>query len=142
MILFRNFKFIALLHENDTTIVYRALRIKDKALVILKVLKPESRDESSVASFANEAYILSTMRFTKAPKLLDVIISATEYLHVFEDSGSSSLNHMMAQAKMTLIERLDLALELIYALHQIHSKGVLHCDINPQNIIYNQDTKN
>jgi hypothetical protein len=38
MTLFKAYKVVSLLHENDITQVYRALRIKDKKTVILKRL--------------------------------------------------------------------------------------------------------
>ena len=59
------------LHENDSTIVYRALRIKDNKNVIIKSLKPSARSEAMLAHFNNEQQILSLFKSKNIIKLFD-----------------------------------------------------------------------
>jgi len=135
------YKILETLHENDDTIVYRALRNSDQAKVILKSLKPSAKNEDNMAEFLNEQSILKRIKHKNIARLIDVVSSAREYTHVFEDSEGDSLFNLLRDKKLSLSEGLYLCLELVQTIEFLHKKHIIHADINPKNIIYNPKKK-
>ena len=54
-----------------------------------------------------------------------------------------SLEEKFAQLNWQITEEfiIELACELIDTLQQIHSKGILHCDIKPENIMFDENDR-
>jgi len=141
MPLTKRYKSIETLHENSTTLVYRAQRLNDSKRVILKVLKPSVQSERTIANFANEQTILSSLKSKYIVRLLEANTSPSEYIHVFEDINAQSLYDLFSLQTFGIDTSLDISLSLARAIDFLHQNQVLHTDINPKNIIYNPDTK-
>ncbi|MBV5322194.1 MAG: protein kinase [Sulfuricurvum sp.] len=137
----RNYQIIDTLHENVSTVVYRALRTSDAQQVIIKMLKPGEILEHRVTQFMNEQLILSSLKSPNIVKLIEIVAQPSEYLHVFEDIGGRSLYEMVLEHRFSIFEGLNIAIKVAEALHTIHQKHIIHADVNPKNIIYNRDTK-
>lgn len=134
------YKSIETLHENDFTIVRRALRLKDNKSVIIKSLKSSSINEVTLTLFSNEQRMLSQFNSKNIIKILDVISMPPEYRLVLEDIEGDSLCHLLLNQEFNLAEILNIALSSIKALHVIHNKEIIHADISPKNIVYNPQT--
>lgn len=141
MLIKKYFNILNKLHENKFSIIYRAIRLSDQRKVVLKVLKSSARNANTMASFANEELILSVLSSKYIVNLLDVIITASDYIHVFEDINGISLHDLLINKELSISEALELSLEIVQAIGFLHKKSIIHADINPKNIIYNQDTK-
>ena len=137
----KDFDLLEILHENDLSKVYKAVRLRDQKKVVLKLLKSSARNDATLASFSNEELLLSAFSSEKVVKLIDVIITPTDYIHVFEDIDAISLSNILLHGELSITEALDISIQMVKALEYIHSKGVIHLDINPKNIIYNQNKK-
>lgn len=137
----RHYQIIDTLHENITTVVYRAKRTSDAQAVIVKMLKPGEITEHRVSQFMNEQQILSSFKSPNIVKLIEIVALPSEYLHIFEDIGGNSLYEMLLEHRFSIAEGLNIAIKIAEALHIIHQKHIVHADINPKNIIYNNETK-
>lgn len=137
----RHYQIVDTLHENTSTVVHRAVRSNDGKSVIIKMLKPGEINEHRVSQFMNEQQILSQLKSSKIVKLLDIIATPSEYLHVFEDIGGSSLYDILLIHRFSVSEALNIAIKVAETLKIIHQHHIIHADINPKNIIYNLDTK-
>lgn len=137
----RHYQIIDTLHENISTVVYRASRTSDAKAVIVKMLKPGEITEHRVSQFMNEQQILASLKSPNIVKLIDIVALPSEYFHVFEDIGGSSLYEMLLERRFSIGEGLNIAIKIAEALHTIHQKHIIHADINPKNIIYNNETK-
>ncbi len=135
------FKVTQTLHESPNTIVHRAIRLADKRPVILKLIKVSSKDSNVIAEFFNEQKALTSLRSKNIIKLLDVISTPTERIHVLEDIDGSSLYDILLKQTLDLEDALALTLDLLKALESVHKSNIIHGDINPKNIIYNSTTK-
>lgn len=122
MLLNKQLKITQTLHENNRTIVHRAIGLKDKKTVILKLIRPSARDADNTSQFVNEQIALTSLRSKQIIKLLDVISTTTEYIHVFEDIGGSSLYDVLLNHKSTLQDALALTLDLFKALEVENTK--------------------
>ncbi|DAB38776.1 MAG: hypothetical protein A2023_02275 [Sulfuricurvum sp. GWF2_44_89] len=136
-----HYQIIDTLHENISTVVYRALRTSDGKRVIVKMLKPGEMNEHRITQFMNEQQILSQLKSPKIVKLIEIIALPSEYLHIFEDIGGNSLYDMLLHRRFSLSEGLNIAIKIAEALQIIHQKHIIHADINPKNVIYNHETK-
>ncbi|WP_299805611.1 protein kinase, partial [Sulfuricurvum sp. RIFOXYD2_FULL_44_160] len=124
-----HYQIIDTLHENISTVVYRALRTSDGKRVIVKMLKPGEMNEHRITQFMNEQQILSQLKSPKIVKLIEIIALPSEYLHIFEDIGGNSLYDMLLHRRFSLSEGLNIAIKIAEALQIIHQKHIIHADI-------------
>lgn len=136
-----HYNVIDTLHENVSTVVYRAQKTGSTESVIIKMLKPGEITEHQIAQLMNEQRVLSLLRSFRIIRLIDVVATPSEYFHVFEDIGGSSLHDLLLTRRFSLAEGLDIALKIAEALRYLHYKHIIHADINPKNVIYNPETK-
>lgn len=137
----KEYQIVETLHENDTTVVYRAKRIKDQTSVIIKMLKVSEMREYRVVQMMNERKLLHQLTFPSISHLYSVIATPVEYAHVFEDIGGISLFELLLRRTFTISEILYIALRIAETLDYLHRKQIIHADLNPKNIIYNTTTK-
>lgn len=137
----QHYQIIETLHENVSTVVYRARRLNTGEKVIVKMLKSSEMSEHRINQFINEQQILSLFKFSKIVKLKEVITTPSEYLHIFEDIGGDSLYNILLEKSFSLNEGLNIAIAIAQTLEKIHQKHIIHADVNPKNIIYNPKTK-
>jgi histidine kinase len=130
------FVFQERLYASQRSIVSRALRLTDGSQVILKQAAagvPESvglsrfEHELEIRRGLNADYVIGAYGLTTADD--------TVYL-VLEDMGGDSLQSYLQNGPIPLGEALLLANRLVQALGSLHGAGVLHRDINPDNVIY------
>ncbi|AOX04520.1 hypothetical protein BJP34_25405 [Moorena producens PAL-8-15-08-1] len=128
------------LHESTNSLVYRGHRRADDQPVILKMLKQAYPSPESIAWFKREYETTQTINL---PGVIDVYSwenLETNWVMVLEDFGGESLNRIIPKQEFTIAEFLHLAIEIVDILGQVHQQHIIHKDINPSNIILNQNT--
>lgn len=135
-----NFKNLHILHDNNTTTVYRATHISSGNSVILKELKQSSRNAYKMSQFVNEEKILKELNHPSVPILLETLRTPSHYLNIIEDIGGVSLYNVILEQKLTLSQVLHIALNIATSLRYLHQHLIVHADLNPKNIIYNHKT--
>ncbi|NEO18950.1 MULTISPECIES: AAA family ATPase [unclassified Moorena] len=128
------------LHESTNSLVYRGHRRADHQPVILKMLKQAYPSPESIAWFKREYETTQTINL---PGVIDVYSwenLETNWVMVLEDFGGESLNRIIPKQEFTIGEFLHLAIEIVDILGQVHQQHIIHKDINPSNIILNQNT--
>ena len=140
MVLSSEYQVIDTIYENKLVVIYRALRFNDKKKVILKSLKSLSHSESQIAEFSNEKIILTRLNSKNIIKLIDTISTPSEYVHVYEDIDGISLRDLLKTKQFNISQILDIAYTIMQTIEYIHSKDIIHTQINLNNIIYNYKT--
>ncbi|NEQ84225.1 MAG: AAA family ATPase, partial [Moorea sp. SIO2I5] len=128
------------LHESTNSLVYRGHRRADDQPVILKMLKQAYPSPESIAWFKRE---YETTQNINLPGVIDVYSwenLETNWVMVLEDFGGESLNRIIPKQEFTIAEFLHLAIKIVDILGQVHQQHIIHKDINPSNIILNQNT--
>jgi hypothetical protein len=74
-------------------------------------------------------------------QLLDVGWEAEPPYYVMEYVENGSLDDRLAQGKLSAAEATAMIHEIAIGLTHSHSKGILHCDLKPANILVDQDGK-
>lgn len=130
------------INESDSSIVYLGYNKKSNIPVILKVLNMQTpsekylvrykRDYQITHDYSNSSkYIIKSIELIEDKKLVAVV---EEYF------GGSSLSRIMQQKPLSLNEALIYGIELCKAIAEIHHIGIIHKNINPKNILINQET--
>jgi serine/threonine-protein kinase len=135
----RRFKLIAPLGFGATAAVYRATDLETKGEVAVKLLHKFLRDDPEACRyFAQEGRL--TARITH-PHLLRAHFYGARRgapFIVFELVPGVSLNQMAAMRPMPWRRLAAIMTQVLDALAQLHEEGVVHGDIQPENIIVQQ----
>ncbi len=130
-----------IIYESDRSLVYRAIRRVDNQRVILKMLKPVYPSPKIIAQFRREYEITKNLNLITG--IVDVYSLESEryqWLMVLEDFGGESLTKLMQGKQFTVNEFLPLAIKIVDILDRVHEQNIIHKDINPSNIVWNQKT--
>lgn len=140
------YQITELLYESKNSLVYRGLRPVDHKSVVLKLLRDEQPSPETIAWFKRE--FERTRKLYSAPGMEkggNGIIEAYaletfdhRWVMVLEDFGGESLNRLRYAGALSLRDFLTLAIGITGILGKIHQQRVIHKDINPSNIVFNQ----
>jgi PAS domain S-box-containing protein len=129
------------LYESDDVFVYRGYRIWDRLSVILKALRREAATQVRLAQLRHEFDIISKLDAPGVVKTLALEGYDDSLVMVLHDIGGVSLDQILEMSALPIVDFLELAIAVVDAVGLIHSKHIIHKDINPSNIIYNPATK-
>lgn len=140
-------RLVECLYESDRSVVQRMVGVADENPVVLKVLRAATSAPEQVAQFKRE-YAIAT-RFNHRAILRPTIISRNDghWLMVAPDTRSKSLDKYLAERRaagkdgVEIDVFFDIALALCDILETIHAGSVIHNDINPSNLLWNETTK-
>jgi serine/threonine protein kinase len=124
--------------------VYRAsYGLFSERVVALKIMHtPFLESENSYDAFQREADILKPMKHPYILAVIDVNAYEGNPYIVKQFAGHGSLLYRLQQQQGGLLP-LDVALHILYqigdALHFAHQHHVVHCDIKPANILFNEN---
>jgi serine/threonine protein kinase len=127
----------SILGTGGTSIVYAATHTFTKRAVALKILKPEhANNRELVARFLREARIASTLVHPHVVAILDMGTEDGDTYLAMELLGGEALSQLAArEAPMGVDRTLTLLRPLMEAVALAHSRGVVHRDLKPDNIL-------
>ena len=134
---FEGFSDILQIHEGGQALVYRAKRADEP--VILKVLKGPHPSVEAIRRFQREAELTQRVAGEGVIEVLEVRLEEASPFLVFEDFQALSLAEC-AKSRLPQKVVLRLMLDVLAALERVHAQLVIHKDINPSNIIWNEET--
>ncbi len=129
-----------ILYESDNSLVYRAYREADNQPVILKMLKQAYPTPKRIAEFQREYEITKKLTLTGVVNAYSLETDQHRWVMVLEDFGGESLALVKQNRQFALHEFLSLAIKFVDILAQVHEQHIIHKDINPSNIVWNQTT--
>jgi predicted ATPase/serine phosphatase RsbU (regulator of sigma subunit)/tRNA A-37 threonylcarbamoyl transferase component Bud32 len=136
----QNYQITEKLHEGSNSLVYRGYRQADNLPVLLKMLKESYPSPEKIAWFRREYEITQNINLPGVIDAYSLEKLENYWVIALEDFGGESLNRIIAKQEFTIAEFLHLAIEIVDILGQIHQQHIIHKDINPSNIILNQQT--
>jgi serine/threonine-protein kinase len=105
--------------------------------VALKTLLPAAAcDQQIVARFRREAYLLGRMRSDRVARVVDFIEDRRFGLVLVMDFvDGEPLARVVESRRLGIEEALDLGVDIVTALCELHRAKVVHRDLKPDNII-------
>ena len=133
-------KVLHLIGEGGTARVYLASREADDEPLVVKLLRSEITAENNALSrFMEEYALVERIRSRHVARIHDHgTVDGQTYL-VMEFFEGGDLSKRIADQAVAPVEALRIFRELMFALGDIHEKGVLHRDLKPQNIMFRND---
>jgi DNA-binding NarL/FixJ family response regulator/predicted Ser/Thr protein kinase len=118
--------------------VFKAKHLYMDRYVALKLLHPEfSEDRLSIRNFQREAIAIASLQHQNIVSVYDFGISANhEPFLVMEYVNGTTLAHILEKEIRLQVDRLlNLCVQVCAGLAEAESKGIVHCDLKPSNIL-------
>ncbi|MCP4295603.1 MAG: protein kinase, partial [Proteobacteria bacterium] len=129
------------LFSSHQTLIYRALRKKDKTSVIIKTLNTNYPSNREISHFKHESHVIRQVEGEGVIRIYEEIKYANNLALIQEDiEGASLKEYLKGEERLELERLLNIGIDIVKGLGQIHRQNVIHKDINPNNIIFNQTT--
>lgn len=122
--------------------VYKGRDVRTGNQIAVKVLKEEFLDnEELVRRFKNESKAISILNHPNIVKVYDVSVTDQLQYIVMEYIDGITLKEYLKQRNgaLTWKEVVHFATQVLSALDHAHSKGIVHRDVKPQNIMMQAD---
>ena len=122
-------------------VVYRAYDIIEDKIVAIKILKDEYLgNEEFIRRFKNESKAIAVLSHENIVQVYDVSFGTKIQYIVMEYIDGITLKEYISQQKVIKWkEAVYFTRQILCALQHAHSKGVVHRDIKPQNIMLLKD---
>jgi predicted ATPase/signal transduction histidine kinase/tRNA A-37 threonylcarbamoyl transferase component Bud32 len=132
------------IYESANSIVYRAKK-KDVAnseqRIILKQLRKEFPTPEEIVRFTREFEITRSLKYDSIIKVYELSKYQNSYVMTLEDFEGEAIANYLLSNQFTVNQFLPLAIQIAESLAFVHSKKIIHKDINPTNIVWNPKTK-
>ena len=133
-------KVLRLIGEGGTARVYLASREGDDEPLVVKILRREIvSDKTALARFMEEYSLVERIQSRHVARIYGHGKAENHAYLVMEFFEGGDLNKRLAGKPLPAPEALRLFRELMFALGDIHEKGILHRDLKPQNLMFRED---
>jgi len=129
------------LYCGSRTLVYRAIRETDQIPVVIKLLNRDYPSFSELLQFRNQYTIANNLHLPGVVEAYTLEFYRNSYALVMEDFGGISLRDYAQKRSLTLVEILEIAIQITDILNELYQHRVIHKDIKPANILIHPETK-
>jgi serine/threonine protein kinase len=135
------YKIERIIGVGGMAVVYKAFDLLMRRTVAVKVLKDEiASDVPSVKRFINESKAVAMLSHPNIVNIYDVSVrDNAKYIVMEYIEGVTLKNYMTRKGRLSYREVISYAEQILHALEHAHSKGIVHRDIKPQNIMILQN---
>ncbi len=140
MINLKDYKVVQEIYKGRRTVVYRGYSLREDRPVILKTLQAEHLTIENLARLRHEYEILKGLNLDGIVQSYGLERHGNSLVLVLEDFGGVSLKRIINSHGIGVDAFLRIAIQVVKTLSHIHSHGIIHKDIKPSNIIFNQET--
>ncbi len=134
------YKIESLFSKGGMSLLYLGVHPETKQTLVIKVLSPSYVTHPQVAEqFLKEAEVIALTNHPNIVKLHGQgswdkgLYIAMELIH------GISLKQFITQHSLSLKRALEIIVQVAYALHHLHSHGVIHRDLKPENILITEE---
>jgi len=133
-------KVLHMIGEGGTARVYLASRETDDEPLVVKILRQEIvLNRKAMERFMEEYELVERIQSRHVARILGHGKHENNIYLVMEFFEGGDLAKRLGAKAMPPREALQLFRELMFALGDIHEKGILHRDLKPQNLMFRRD---
>ena len=140
MLSISGYTIVECINEGSKNIIYRAIRNDNNTPIIIKRPVSEYPDLSVISMLKHEYEINNIINSNKIVKIYGMELVNNIPILFEEDFGGTSLQKILKNRNLKIVEFLNIANKITEALNNIHECNIVHNDINPSNIIVNLET--
>ena len=135
------YEIIELIGSGGMANVYRAKCHRLNRMVAIKILKTDMAENEEIRRrFRDESQAVAQLSHPNIVSIYDVSTSGdTEYIVMELIDGITLKQYMARRGEMDWRESLHFIIQIMRALEHAHSRGIIHRDIKPQNIMVLRD---
>ena len=135
------YEIVEVIGAGGMAVVYKAIDQRLNRFVAVKILRDElARDEEFRARFQIEAQAVAMLSHPNIVSVYDVSHTAgVEYIVMELIEGVTLMQYMQKKGALSWKEAAHFSTQIAKALEHAHSKGIVHRDIKPQNIMILRD---
>lgn len=143
---FGHFQLLGKKASGATATVHEAYDLNTHQRIALKILDQRLNDdtgERDIMTFLNEAITVSQLDHPNIVRIHDAdILGEHAYIAMDYIAGYPMSERLRRKKLLTAAESLRIMRCVLNALEVAHHKGIVHGDIKPANIMYDQNRKN
>ena len=133
-------KVLRLIGEGGMARVYLASREGDDVPLVVKILRREVlKNRTALQRFMEEYALVERIQSRHVARIYDHGQSEDHAYLVMEFFEGGDLMKRLGGEALAPAEALRVFRELMFALGDIHEKGILHRDLKPQNLMFRED---
>ena len=135
------YEIIELIGSGGMANVYKAKCHRLNRMVAVKILKSDMAENEEIRRrFRDESRAVAQLSHSNIVSVYDVSSSGdTEYIVMELIDGITLKQYMERRGQMDWRESLHFIIQIMRALEHAHSRGIIHRDIKPQNIMVLRD---
>ncbi len=136
------YKLLRVLGSGGKGVVYGA-RDEQRTVRAVKILRPEAAaNTDSILRFTRESQAMHRLRHRNIVEVYETGFDrGLHYITMEYVPGASLWQVLKTHGRMSVKATLKLAYEILRALRHAHSRGIVHRDIKPQNVLIQPGTK-
>lgn len=132
------YRILRLVGQGQFGRVFCAIHRKTGRLVALKEL---DRQRLSTHNFLRELRFLLSLQHPNIVTCQALEYSQTGRYLVMDYCEAGTLRNLMqSEAQLSLVQQLKLIADVLAGLEHAHNRGIVHCDIKPENILLSLDS--
>jgi tRNA A-37 threonylcarbamoyl transferase component Bud32 len=132
------YRLLSAIGDGAMGIVYRAERIGlDRHVAVKFIASAVARDPNFVKRFEVELRAMGRLSHPNCISVIDYGFEALPYM-VMDLVEGTSLRALVARGSLPPARALAIACQLLAGLAHAHSKGIVHRDVKPENILLEQ----
>lgn len=137
----RRYKIKKIIGIGGMAVVFEAYDMLKNRPVAVKMLKDDiAEDAQAVKRFINESKAVAMLSHPNIVSIFDVSVKDNlKYIVMELIEGITLKNYMQKKGALSFREVVSISEQILRALEHAHSKGIVHRDIKPQNIMLLKD---
>ena len=134
------YELLEVIGSGGMAVVYKAKCHRLNRLVAVKVLKSELAEDADFRRrFRDESQAVAMLSHPNIVSVYDVSRGETEYIVMELIEGITLKQYMEKRGQLNWREALHFITQIMRGLSHAHSRGIVHRDIKPQNIMVLRD---
>jgi len=112
-------------------------RMLHRPVAIKQLLPRLAADPAAVSRFLREASVIASIRDPHVLTIYDIVEGAGQHYMVMEYADAGTLAQVLQlEGSLSPYEALSVGIEVCQGLRAVHSKGIVHRDVKPANVMF------